>query len=343
MSEIDPCREARRLVALHRAGEQRLRDTRRRLNELTADLQSNLPVTDRALLAAAKAQAQRDYRQAYRQTSDPAALRQAASTWLDAVSRLNRAAYRAARHGPSTVAQLSELEETVGRLELELDGSRIRAEAARDRCNESRQAAAAAEDSQPGSVKPPPGPASGGAAHVPAITMLLRGNRLVLQQVAARVADESELDASRAQLLIVELCEQIAASALLNSAISFPAEHEFWGQFEPAEARSVSATLGQLGYRFDGRDGWLDERVPPPRQLTYALAHAGLDNRVRRPLTQAQLNTLWRGSKLEPVQHVVQRAPDFSLEQVHRLLGARAASLDELWDNWGPVRRTLLS
>jgi hypothetical protein len=343
VSEGDPCWEAARLTALHRVGEQRLRDARRRLNELTVDLQSNLPVTDRALLAAAKAQAQHDYRRAYREAKDPQARQQAASTWLDAVSRLNRASDRAAHRGPSTVAQLGELEEAVGRLEHELDASRIRAEAARERCNEARQQAALSEEGQPAGSTPFGGRAAGRAPHEPAITMLLRGNRLVLQQVAARVADESGLDAGRAQLLIIELCEQIAAAALDNTVINFPADHEFWGQFEAEEARTVAATLSQLGYRFDGRGGWLDERVPPPRQLAYALAHAGLDNRVRRPLTQEQLNVLWQGAQLEPVQHVVRRAPDFSLDQIQGLLGRRAATLDELWDNWGPVRRALLS
>jgi hypothetical protein len=161
--------------------------------------------------------------------------------------------------------------------------------------------------------------------------------------VAARLAEETGLDAGRLQLLIIELCERIAASALDAVVIGFPPEHEFWSQFEPEEARGLAATLAQLGYRFDGRAGWLDGRTPTPRELAYALAHVGLERRLRRPLAQAQLDGLWQGAQLESVRHLVQRAPDLSLDQLQHMLGARAAALDELWANWSQVRRALLS
>ena len=341
MNAADACLEAERLAEQHRLEEQRLRAARRKLNQVTADLEASLPRTDLAQLKAAKAQAQREYRQAYQRATDAAAVQQAAATWLGELSRLNRAAGLAARQGPVSVTQLNELEAKVRRLELEVDASRIRAETARERCNEARRAAAqsaeqAADAGQRARL-------SSGPAHEPAITLLLRGNRLILQQVASRLAEETELDAGRLQLLIIELCEQIAASALEAAAIAFPPAHPLWSQFEPEEARSVTITLTQLGYRFDGRGGWLDGRVPATRQLAYALAHVGLDGRLRQLPSQAQLGDLWQGARLQSIEHLVQRAPDLSLEQLQDMLGVRGTALDELWDNWSHVRRALLS
>jgi len=327
------------MLELHRDDEQRLRETRRRLSELTYEQEAGPPVTDTLQLAAAKIQAQHEYRQAFAAATDAEAIRQAATTWLTELSRLNLAAGRAARQGGRTEAELNRLEASVRRLQLEVDASRIRAEAARDRCNEARRAAAAAQETH---AELPHQPMSA-VPHQPAITGLLRGDRFLLHQVAARLAEETAIDGGRLQLLLIELCEGIAASALDASAVSVPPDHEFWGQFDPEEAHSVIAVLSQLGYRFDGRNSWLDERVPASRQLALALAHAGLDSRVRRPPPQAMLESLWRGAQLESVRHLVQRAPDLSLEQVQNLLGVRGAALDELWDHWAHVRRALLN
>ncbi|HUG49003.1 MAG TPA: hypothetical protein VMP67_11405 [Candidatus Limnocylindria bacterium] len=344
MTASDPCQEAERLVELHRLDEQRLREARRRLNAMSTDFEQSMPVTDRSQLAAAKAQAQREYRQAYREATDQAAVQRAASVWLQEVSRLNRAAGLAANRGENAVGQLNALESKVRRLELEVDASRIRAEGARERCNEARRSAAAAAERQAGAGPWPvarPGPQAGGGE--PAIAALLHGDRSVLEGVAATLADETGMEAGRLQLLIIELCEEIAASALDAAAIRFPDGHEFWDHFEPQEAHDLAATLGQLGYRFDGRAGWLDERVPHPRQFAFALAHNGLDSRVRRLPTQAQIEGLWRGAQLETPQHLARRAPDLSLEQIQTMLGSRGAALDELWENWAHVRRALVS
>jgi hypothetical protein len=345
VNHSDPCREAERLVQLFRAEEQKLRHARRRLAELNERVEAELPLRDRTQLAAAKAEAQRRYHQATATTSDPAALQQAAPAWLDELNRLNRGAFAASRDGSGMAAQLSQLENYAHRLEIQVDASRIRAEAARAACNDARRAAAAAAELEEARSTPArrldPEPA-GLAGSEPPIAGLLRGDRLALQEVSRRLAEVTELEQGRLALLLIELCEQVAASALDAAVISVPAEHPFWSQFEPDDVQELAATLGKLGYRFDGRDGWLDERVPQPRHVAIALAHAGLDGRVRRQPTQDEINGLWLGARLESAQHLAHRAPDLSLDQVQDLLGARGATLDELWDNWADVRRALM-
>ncbi len=342
MTASDPCLEAEELVALHRTEVQRLREARHRLAELRDELDSEVEMRHATSLNTAKDAAQAEYRRAVAEATDAQAIQQAATQWLDDIRRINRAALLAREEDVGLATEVARQETLVRQFEVAVDASRIRAETARDRCNEARRAAAAAaelEDMRAGTARR----VSAGPGHEPAITVLLRGDRALLQQVARRLADETELDAGRLQLLLIELCEQIAISALDASAIDFPDDHPFWSHFEPDEARQVALTLARLGYRFDGRGGWLDERVPQPRQLALALAHAGFDSRFRRPLSQAELAELWRGARLEAVSHLAHAAPDLSLEQVQGLLGARAATLDELWDTWPHVRRALLS
>jgi hypothetical protein len=343
VSASDPCREAEELVELHRADTARLREARRRLADLTQELEADLPLRDRTKLAEAKAEAQERYHRAMDEAATPDAIQRAAAEWLNDVTRLNRAAATARHGGGDLATELSRLELSVRRLEVEVDASRIRAEAARDRCNEVRRAVATAaelEDARAGSVARLTETRVGGE---PAVASLLRGDRAVLQQVSQRLSEETGREAGRLQLLLIELCEQVAASALDAAMISFPANHHFWRQFERDEAQRVATTLAQLGYRFDGRGGWLDGRIPHTRQLAIALAHTGLDGHVRRPLTQAQIDQLWQGAELEATHHLALAAPDLSLDQVQALLGVRAAPLDELWDNWAHVRRFLLS
>jgi hypothetical protein len=40
------------------------------------------------------------------------------------------------------------------------------------------------------------------------------------------------------------------------------------------------------------------------------VAHAGHDTRVLRPLTQGQIEALWRGVRLEPLEHLATNAAE---------------------------------
>jgi hypothetical protein len=342
VSPSDPCQAAEELAELHRAELINLREARRRLADLTHELETSLPLRDRGQLEAAKEHAREEYRRALAEARDQAAVQQAATRWMDEVNRLNRAALLAQADDGRQGAEYSRLETAIRRLEVEVDARRIRAEAAREQCNEARRATAIAaelEDARHGSVGRL---APAGGHHQPTVSGLLRGDRAVLEQVAARLAAETDRDADRLQLLLIELCEQIASCALGAGAISFAADHPFWTQFEPTEAQRLAVTLAQLGYRYDGHSGWLDGRVPGQRHIPIALAHAGLDSRILRPLSQADIDDLWRGAALESVQHLARAAPDLSLDQVQAMLATRGNMLDELWDIWPNVRRALL-
>lgn len=343
MNVTDPCHAAEELAGLHHLALYNLRETRRQLADLTHELESGLSLRDRDQLESAKAHAQREYRHALAEAAEAAAVQQAAARWLDEVNRLNRAALLAQEGGGRQAAEYSRLETAIRRLEVEVDASRIRAEAAREECNEARRttaAAAEAEDARQGSVSRLG--ADGADHHQPLIGGLLRGDRAVLEQATARLAAETSVAPDRLQLLLIELAEQIAACALDAGAIGFAADHPFWSQFEPSEAQRLATTLAQLGYRYDGHNSWLDGRVPAPRHLAIALAHAGLDSRIRRPLSQAEIDDLWRGATLESVQHLARLAPDLSLDQLQAMLGVRGRVLDELWDVWPNARRVLL-
>jgi hypothetical protein len=106
----------------------------------------------------------------------------------------------------------------------------------------------------------------------------------------------------------------------------------------------VAASLAVLGRGFDGRGGWQDGKPAEPRELALALSLAGREPRsVKHKPTRAGLETIWQGVTVAAVEHLHDNAPDLGIEAVTALLGPRAEGLSDLWDNWGRVRRLLLT
>jgi hypothetical protein len=327
----DPCREAQRLGAARRAQEERLRTARRRLSQF--DQQTELGLGDPTHFSAAKRAAQQAYRDALAEAKEAAEVQRAAAAWLDELTELNRAHQRALDSDQQQAIERGHLEADVRRLELEFDASRVRAEAAQAECDELRRTAAAA--------------AEGGelprlAAGAP-IERLMSGDRAVLAQVSARIAAETGHDPTRLEGLVVELCERVAQTALEEGAIEIVDDDPFWQLFEPDEARLVATTLARFGYSFDGRGGWLDGITPPPRTVAMAVAQAGFDRHLRHSLSQADVDALWRGVRLRPLDYLASHAPELRLREVQQLLGRRGDNLGELWDVWPAARTALLS
>ena len=79
----------------------------------------------------------------------------------------------------------------------------------------------------------------------------------------------------RWQLQLTNLVEAIVADAIEASALDFPPDHEFWGEFTRSQGRDIAHALSSLGYRFDGLGGWTDGRQPSQRDLSLALGYAG--------------------------------------------------------------------
>lgn len=190
-----------------------------------------------------------------------------------------------------------------------------------------------------------PAPAPAPARHgVRPISLVLRGDRQTLLSLALHLSEETGIEAGRLQLLLLELRESIATRALEECAFRFPADHPFWSQFPADGSRQVAASLSSMGYRFDGRDGWTDDRVPSIRELGVALSQVGLDPRVlRRPAGQEALDALWQGTTVVVEEYLAARAPDLDLRQVMNCLGTRGGRLSELWDMWGRLRPLLLT
>ena len=337
----DPCREAHRLGAAKRAHEARLRVARRRLSQFEQDEQ--LGLGDPVRLVAAKRAAQQAYRDALAEASEAGQVQRAAAAWLDELTELNRAAQRALDSDQQLTIERGQLEADVRRLELELDASRVRAEAAEAECDELRRSvAAAAEDSDLVRLTLAATEDGGRSVSAP-MERLLSGDRLALEQVSARICADTGRDPARIEALVVELCERIAQAALEEGVIDAPAGDPFWQLFEPDDARLVAVTLARFGYSFDGHSGWLDGISPPPRTLAMAVAQAGFDRHLRHSLSQADVDQLWRGVRLLPFDYLASHAPDLRLAEVQQLLGRRGEGLGELWDVWPAARTALLS
>jgi hypothetical protein len=303
---------------------------------------------------------------------DPAAVQEAARTWLRELDRLNRQVESADRRAEELTRRAAELGQAVPGIELAADAARIAAEVAQESCLGARRALAACEEEaqrrstpRPGSdalaagvgvegaaaghqgdaaPSDPAGAQPGSRRGPRAITLVLRGDRDALLRLAARLADETGVEAGRLQLLLLELREAIAAEALDRHALRMPAEHPFWTQF-PTDVRSrVVESLSAMGYRFDGTDGWVDDRVPTLRELALAVSHTGADPRtLRRPPNQQAIDELWLGTTVLVEEYLARAAPALELERVIASLGARAAPMSELWDIWGRLRPLLLA
>jgi hypothetical protein len=176
------------------------------------------------------------------------------------------------------------------------------------------------------------------------IEALLQGNRDIFRALVGRLAEEVGLDARRLQLLLLELREGLFERARAAAVLDFAPGNRFWAQFTPPEARAVAAALEVLGRGFDGRQGWRDDRPAEPRELAMAVSMAGQDPRMLRvkPVRE-DLAALWVGTKVDAVAYLRERSPDLALETFEPSVGPRAEGLTELWDNWGRLRRLMLS
>ena len=361
------CAEAERLAQAAQIQVQRLSDAKRMLARVQAQRDADARVRDRRLLNDAKENARRAYHETYARAKSGSAnndVQGAAGEWLREINRLNRQLELADRRATDVTLQISELTAALPGIELAADAARISAEAAQVTCVEARRALAACEEDAARQVRsnqrtPPipgarttaapaattPPAATVVAASGPApISLLLRGDRQALLGLTLRLAEETGVEAGRLQLLLLELRQAIAARALEDSALGFPAGHPFWSQFSADGARQLTLSLARLGYTFDGREGWREGRVPGARELAMALEHAGNDPRsLRRPAGQAAIDALWQGTIVLVEPWLAAAAPDLALGRLIDVLGPRTSRLGELWDMWGRLRPRLLN
>jgi hypothetical protein len=342
----DACTEAERLASLAEQEDARLRAARREKAALEREM-DELGLADPRALAQAKVEAHADYRAGVKKASHPGEVTASASAWLSRIDWLNRTASSAAGRSRSLASRLREAEAKVERLSLAARVAAVSAESARQSCLDARRALASQDEAITGHASPRPlreDPSRSWLGGISPIEALLGPDRAAFASLVARLAEEAGLESSRLQLLLLELREGIVARAFEAAAFDFPEGHPFWSQFPRHEARAVAASLALLGRGFDGQSGWRDGRAADPREMAVALSMAGRDPRtVRYRPMRAELDSLWEGTSIAAVSHLTEQAPDLGLEQVVTLLGDRAEALADLWDNWGRMRRLLLS
>lgn len=308
---------------------------------------------------AAKDAAQGGFRAAVAAARGPDQLEAAAREWLTEINRINtegrEATMMAAREHAAALAVAATLE----RLGLDADATRIGAENADASCLKARAAVADCDERRPDDpaayVTPPTSMwvprldedetlgialVSGGT---PRIFRLLRGDRAAMTTLVASLAGTEPDGRRRWQLLLTGLVEAIVADAIEASALEFPEFHPFWGTFSRAQNREIAHALSAIGYRFDGLGGWTDDRHPSQRELSLALGYAGIDpKRVRQWPNDEATGELFRDVRVAADEYLAGVAGDLTLAEMVGMLGRRADSLAEVWNQWGTIRSLLL-
>lgn len=172
---------------------------------------------------------------------------------------------------------------------------------------------------------------------------ILRGDhRAMLEAIDAIAGDDGEMRRTWEGLL-TGLVEALDERAIDLGYLDFPMNAPFWDTFTMQQCRLIAATLGSMGYRYDGRDGWADGRTPAYRDLSTAVAAAGYEpRRVRAWPNSMEIGELYQGVRPAPEDAVAHAAPTLDPRALRELLGGRASQFEELWLVWEPVRRILL-
>jgi hypothetical protein len=315
---------------------------------------------DPRAVRAAKEEAQRAFRAASRAAANADAVEGAARDWLHEINRINAEAREAGAGATRERAAAAAVGATLERLGLEADAARIGADTAEAACVAARAALAECDEREtvhPGAflLPPPPLPAADRpdaeevlgiaieAGATPRIFRLLHGDRTAMTTLVGALAAGDPGQATHWQDLMTRLVDAILADAIESSALEFPADDPFWGPFTLGQARDIVQALASLGYRFDGRGGWMDDRIPSQRDLSLALGYAGLDPmRVRHWPDEAASRVLFSEVRVAADEYLAINAGDLTLGEMVTMLGRRADALAELWNQWGTIRPLLL-
>ncbi len=368
----DACSLADRMQALALAAQERLREARRAYDQHAGHRERASAVADPRFVHAAKDQAQAAFRTARLAARDRGALEKAARDWLREIDRVNAGTRDAVRELARETAAEAGLLRAVERLSLEADGARIAAESAQEACHSARIALADCEESRrpggrsaeggllvpaslaalmtPAAAAGEAGPEPDAVARTvaaagaePAILPLLAGNRDVMRRIAAALAEGDAAAEVRWQGHLGALVEAIRARSIDGAALRFP-DAGFWAPYTQPQRREIAAALAALGYRYDGRGGFADGRVPGQRELSLAIGYTGMDPTwIRIWPSQAELPYLYAGVEVDAGRFIGEAAGELTLGDMIDLLGRRAEDLSELWNAWGRVRPLLLS
>ena len=356
----EACGHADRMAAVAGAAQERARGTRRVYDEHVGRRDRAATAVDPRAVRSAKDEAQAQFRRSRLAARDRAAVEAAAGAWLREINRINARSREAALVMSRESGIELDLLRAVEKAGLDSDVARIRSEHASEACRAARIALATCEEAErlgaaapepvapavpeqpaPGDETAPELPAAGGEDV--AILRLLRGEREAMRSIVERLGGSDPDEQRRWQLLLSDLVDAIVARAIDGSALSFPADHVFWGPYTASQCREITSAMAALGYRFDGLGGFADGRVPSQRDLSLALGYAGEDPmRVRRWPAEADLPELFRDVRVDAGRYLAETAGGLTMGEMVDMLGRRAEPLTELWNAWGRVRPALV-
>lgn len=176
----------------------------------------------------------------------------------------------------------------------------------------------------------------------PAIIRILRSDQRTLLGTVAVLAGADVAMRRPWQAAIIGLAEAVIRRAIAHGVLDFPVGNPFWDTFTTGQCRTIAAALAATGYRFDGIDGWEDDRRPSYRDLTAAVAAAGLEpRRIRAWPTTEEIATLYREVTVAADEYIATHAPELDLMQVQDLVSPGSADLELLWRHWDLARPVL--
>ena len=177
--------------------------------------------------------------------------------------------------------------------------------------------------------------------HGTAIERMLRGEHLALVEVVDEVAGTGP-GRRDWEVLLGGLVDGMAAVAIRESVIDFPMGTPFWDQFTVEQCRRIAGALASMGYRYDGADSWVDNRVPIYRDITRALADVGVEpRRVRSWPNANEVAAFFVGARPAPEELLAAAGPDYTGPSMQTLLGEHATGLGDLWIAWDSVKPVL--
>lgn len=175
-----------------------------------------------------------------------------------------------------------------------------------------------------------------------ALERMLRGEHRAMAEVLDEVAGPDSQHRREWELLLGGLVEAMEDVAVRESVIDFPMGTAFWDAFTIEQCRRVVGALATMGYDYDGRDGWVDSRVPAYRDLSTALADVGIDpRRIRAWPNSTDIAALFVGARPAPEELLAAAGPAYDLDDVRELLGDRSRELQDLWLAWDVARPAL--
>jgi hypothetical protein len=186
------------------------------------------------------------------------------------------------------------------------------------------------------------------APNEPAIRPILRGDRRSLMRVVAALAPaEKPVERIRWQRRLAELVELITRAAIDDGMLVLPEGHRFWDPFDRDQTRDILRALAAHGHRPDGAGGWQDGLAPIGRQLSAALADAGLDPRRIRPWPiEDRIHDLVSHASVSADEYISKASPELELVEIQQIVSAVSPGaiheMADLWSTWETVRRLLL-